>query len=306
MPLFSVIIPTYNRADLIGQTLDSVLANGLLDIEIIVVDDGSTDGTVSLIDRRYGTQVRVLQQANKGPGAARNLGLKSARGDYAAFLDSDDLWFPWTAATYARVIAEHNRPAFIAGKPFIFDSASHPLLQSPDGELTALAFPDYYASGDQWRWYSASSFVMRRDALLAAGGFTDEWVNAEDADAAMRMGAAGTFVQVTTPYTFGYRKHAGSAMSDLTRSFNGMRRLIEKEESDQFPGGAKRARERRRILSTFVRPLALSLLARGDRAAAWELYRRTFAWNLGLMRWKFLAGFPGRAVMTKLRAVHSS
>src|SRR5207245_6634249 len=102
---------------------------------------------------------------------------------------------------------------------------------------------------------------------LAAGGFTDEWVNGEDADAAMRMGIAGAFVQVTSPYTFGYRRHAGSAMSDVTRSFNGIRRLVREESAGNFTGGAARAANRKRIIAMFARPLALDLLARGDRAA---------------------------------------
>src|SRR5438874_2268449 len=123
MPLFSVIIPAYNRATLIGQTLDSVFAQNRNDMEVIVVDDGSTDGTLDIV-ARYGDRVRILQQSNKGPGAARNAGLRAATGDYVAFLDSDDVWFPWTAQTYATVIAQNDHPAFVAGRPLVFESAA--------------------------------------------------------------------------------------------------------------------------------------------------------------------------------------
>ena len=297
MPQFSVIIPAYNRAALIGRTLDSVLAQPGEPTEVIVVDDGSTDGTQAVVDR-YGDRVTLLRQANRGPGAARNLALRHATGDYVAFLDSDDLWLPWTAATYAAVIARHGRPAFVAGKPFVFATDADPLPTAP--EPTAVnAFPDYYASGDQWRWWSASSFVMRRDVLTAAGGFTDDWVNAEDADAAMRVGTAAGFVQVTSPPTFAWRRHAGSAMSSQAKTLAGIRRLVAEESAGRFPGGPARARDRRRILGTYVRPLALDLLAAGDRPAAWDLYRRTFAWHLALRRWKFLAGFPARAALAR-------
>jgi glycosyltransferase involved in cell wall biosynthesis len=103
MPLFSVIIPAYNRAELIGRTIDSVLSAAGADLDVIVVDDGSTDTTLDVL-AHYGRKIRVLQQENRGPGAARNLGLKAATGDYVAFLDSDDIWFPWTIETYSRVI----------------------------------------------------------------------------------------------------------------------------------------------------------------------------------------------------------
>jgi glycosyltransferase involved in cell wall biosynthesis len=303
MGLFSVIIPTYNRSTLIGRTLDSVLAAVDAGTEILVVDDGSTDGTLEMLGG-YGGRIKILQQANKGPGAARNAGLREATGDYAAFLDSDDLWFPWTAATYTKAIAEHHQPAFIAGKPFVFESDESKLPKSPQA-LDCLVFPDYFASGDQWRWYSASSFVMRREALLAAGGFTDEWVNGEDADAAMRIGVAGTFVQVRSPVTFAYRKHAGSAMSNLARTYRGMRRLIDGENTGAFPGGPSRARERRRIISEFARPLAVGLLDQGERRLAWDLYRGTFAWNMRLGRWKFLAGFPVHATRRIFRSTRA-
>ncbi len=76
MPLFSVIIPAYNRAALIGRTLDSVLAQPGEPAEVIVVDDGSTDGTPAVVER-YGARVTLLRQANRGPGAARNLALRA-------------------------------------------------------------------------------------------------------------------------------------------------------------------------------------------------------------------------------------
>jgi GT2 family glycosyltransferase len=95
--LVSVIIPTYNRAQLVGRAIDSALAQTHTSIEVIVVDDGSTDGTDDLIRHRYATETRVTYhyQTNKGVAAARNAGLSLARGAHIAFLDSDDVWKPW-------------------------------------------------------------------------------------------------------------------------------------------------------------------------------------------------------------------
>src|SRR5271170_8041344 len=96
---FSAIIPTYNRRELLQRTLQSVLSQDQVEPEIIVVDDGSTDGTMEMLGT-FAPRVQTLRQTNRGPGAARNLGMTHASGDYIAFLDSDDLWFPWTLKTY--------------------------------------------------------------------------------------------------------------------------------------------------------------------------------------------------------------
>ena len=90
-PCVSVIIPTYNRCWILKEAIDSVLSQKFSDIEIIVVDDGSTDATNELLST-YGDQVTSIFQENKGVSAARNVGISIARGDYIAFLDSDDMW----------------------------------------------------------------------------------------------------------------------------------------------------------------------------------------------------------------------
>ncbi len=91
--LVSVIIPTFNRAHVLGRSLDSVLAQEYSPMEVIVVDDGSTDNTRELM-AGYRDRVRVLTQPNKGVSAARNLGIREAKGQFIALLDSDDAWTP--------------------------------------------------------------------------------------------------------------------------------------------------------------------------------------------------------------------
>ena len=95
--LVSVVIPTYNRAFCIGRAIDSVLSQTHHQVEVLVVDDGSTDGTPDMLESRYGAEprLRVLRQENQGVSAARNTGLRSARGAFIALLDSDDIWLPW-------------------------------------------------------------------------------------------------------------------------------------------------------------------------------------------------------------------
>ena len=91
--LISCIVPVYNGERYLGEALDSILAQTYRPLEIIVVDDGSTDGTAEVV-AIYGDQVRYLKQVNGGPAATRNLGLSSSNGEFVAFLDQDDLCHP--------------------------------------------------------------------------------------------------------------------------------------------------------------------------------------------------------------------
>jgi glycosyltransferase involved in cell wall biosynthesis len=92
-PLVSVIIPTYNSAEYIEEALESVFEQTFQDFEIIVVDDGSTDGTGEIL-KKYGDRIRYIFQGNSGPASARNQGIRTALGEFIAFLDADDLWVP--------------------------------------------------------------------------------------------------------------------------------------------------------------------------------------------------------------------
>jgi glycosyltransferase involved in cell wall biosynthesis len=105
-PGVSVVIPTCNRAWCLGEALDSVLAQDFRDFELIVVDDGSTDGTAGLL-AGYGDRIRVVSQENRGVSAARNAGIAAARGGLIAFLDSDDLWLPGKLAAQVAFFAAH-------------------------------------------------------------------------------------------------------------------------------------------------------------------------------------------------------
>jgi glycosyltransferase involved in cell wall biosynthesis len=93
----TVLIPTYNRAYCLARAIDSALAQSYPHLEVLIVDDGSTDSTRKLVEGTYGgdRRVRYLYQPNGGVSSARNHGLRQARGDYVAFLDSDDVWKPW-------------------------------------------------------------------------------------------------------------------------------------------------------------------------------------------------------------------
>jgi GT2 family glycosyltransferase len=290
MPLFSVVIPSFNRRGLLNNALQSIFKQRFNDFEVIVVDDGSTDGTMDYL-QSLENRVSIFQQSNRGAGPARNLGVRHARGTYIAFVDSDDLWFPWSLQVYRDVIREHQAPSFIAGKPYVF-SDERELDKIVFGTTVVEAFVDYLASSDQWRWWGASSLVVRRDAFEAVGGFTEEWVNDEDTDLTLRMGVAPGFVQVTAPVTFAYRKHATNVSKDQERLLAGTRARIRAEQNGQYPGGKARAMERRRILTRHIRPVTLGCIKLGLIREAWSLYWATLAWNASLGRLRYLIAFP--------------
>lgn len=102
-PKVSVIIPTFNRAHYLGDAIDSVLQQTLADVEIIVVDDGSTDDTERVV-ASFGAQVIYERTANGGVAHARNVGIRRARGTYFAFLDSDDLFYPYMLEVESRLL----------------------------------------------------------------------------------------------------------------------------------------------------------------------------------------------------------
>ena len=289
MPLFSVIIPTYNRVSYLRQTLESVWRQTFTDYEVIVVDDGSTDDTtayLSIISERLST----ISQQNSGPGASRNKGAEHAQGDYLAFLDSDDLWFPWTLETVAELIAKHDRPSLLSAKllsfkdPFELDVVT----QKP---ISAEVFSDYFASSDRDCFVGAGMTFVRRDKFLEVGGFSSRQINLEDHDLILRLGTAAGFVRIVDPPTLGWRRHDASTADKSLRSFKGCRHLIENEQRGIYPGGKTRTVARRKIITRHIRPWALTLARTGEWRPAWSLYNSTFVWNLSLNRWRFLLGF---------------
>ncbi len=108
-PLVSVVIPTYNRAYCLARTIDSALAQTHRNLEVIVIDDGSADGTRALVTSRYGGEARLhyIYQVNSGVCAARNAGFQVARGEYIALLDSDDAWEPWKLELQVACLEKH-------------------------------------------------------------------------------------------------------------------------------------------------------------------------------------------------------
>jgi glycosyltransferase involved in cell wall biosynthesis len=295
--LFSIIVPTFNRAGLLREALDSIFAQEFKDYEIIVVEGGSSDETPALL-AGLGVRVRVVEQREKqGPGAARNAGCRQATGEYITFLDCDDLWFPWTLGTFAEIIQRERNPAWVMGRAAEFKDGSG--LGSVGREpLRYAVFEDYLSSSRVSAWVPGCCMAIRREAFERVGGFTNACIGGEDSDLELRLGTEKGFVQLESPMTVGYREHSENTMKMGERLVAGMRHMIRAEMEGAYPGGAARARERWRIITRHVRPVSKGCLAQGRRGEGWELYRACLRWHVAIRHWKYLAGFPVKALVS--------
>ena len=187
----SVVIPTYNRARLVTEALHSVLSQPFDDMEVLVVDDGSTDDTLSALARFTDSRLRVIRQANQGISGARNTGVREARGQYIAMLDSDDRWRPNVLPRLVGALDAHPDAVLVYGRAQAMDAYGFPL---PQMKGTAEAFP-----GQTLRSILYGDFVpiitalIRREALLQAGLFDPDNL-AEDWDMWVRLAPLGQFV----------------------------------------------------------------------------------------------------------------
>lgn len=198
-PFFSVIIPTYNRAAFIGQAIASVLRQSCRDFEVIVIDDGSTDATGEAL-REYQNDIRYIHQHNSGVSTARNAGICVAKGQWIAFLDSDDEWLPDYLAcqqdgiTRFPQVKTHTTNAYtvlLDGRE-ISTFYHNDLIERfhRDNDLV-LERPLYHVI--KYRLTSLQPTVMHRATLMEAGLFDPGLSIAEDYDLITRMALAGPF-----------------------------------------------------------------------------------------------------------------
>lgn len=211
--LVSVIIPTYNRAHFIGDTLDSLLAQTFTNFEAIVVDDGSKDDTREVMARYIDPRIHYFYKENGGLSSARNFGFERVRGEFVAFLDSDDLWLPWKLAAQMELFRRHPEVGMISTDMTTFERlgtvleerhlrtyyAAHRKIDitkvlTKCGTLGELS-PDVPAAVANAAYYEGSIFrqmylgnlvhpptaIVRRSRLQQSGGF-EPWITGDGAE----------------------------------------------------------------------------------------------------------------------------
>ena len=243
----SVVIPVYNRERYVRTTIESVLQQSYRHIELIVVDDGSNDGSRAAIES-FGDRLRLLEhpgRANKGQSAALNLGLAHATGRYIAFLDSDDVWMPDKLAVQVRYLEQHADVGLVYGNGIAIDENGHKLY-------------DIYRSGHHERsdpcrvlldcyFLLPNNALLRRELMERAGGFDESLRAAQDHDMAIRVAELTRLAYIDQP-VFCYRRHPDSISSRKVdiRWQNGFR-ILEKAAA-RYPYPRAIVRKRRAVL----------------------------------------------------------
>ena len=167
----SVVIPAYNSVATIGRAIDSVLMQTRPPEQIIVVNDGSTDGTAVAVSE-YGGRIDSVWQPNAGPGAARNRGIQEAKNSWIAFLDADDEWLPDRLESQIRILQAHPDLAWVTGNFLRSDSQGRSGPEFPVSESSlrpeCLSF---FTAFIQDRWGCTDTLLVRRDVFERVGDF---------------------------------------------------------------------------------------------------------------------------------------
>ncbi|OGX11802.1 MAG: glycosyl transferase [Omnitrophica bacterium RIFOXYB12_FULL_50_7] len=205
MPSVSVVIPTYNRKTVLPRAIDSVLAQKGADFELIIVDDGSTDNTHHLIESRSPFSVpRVFRQENKGPAAARNLGIREAKGKWIAFLDSDDEWKPGKLKAQLEFFAAHTKYLICQTEEIWVRNGTrvNPMKkhQKFGGQIFEKCLPLCIVS--------PSAVMMHRKLFDEIGLFDESLPACEDYDLWLRIAAKHPIGLIEKPYIMKYGGHA--------------------------------------------------------------------------------------------------
>lgn len=194
----SVVIPTWNRAHLVCDAIDSALHQRPGQVEVIVADDASTDDTAVVVTRVYGNRIRVLRLTNRGgAGAARNAGVALATGEFVAFLDSDDVWLPGKFAAELRVFGQFPEAEAVLSdsQNFFEQQADGPSRFAQNGLLAATGGEVCWAGECDWLWTNSTNTVhtcsvtVRREALARIGPklFAEDLDCCEDWEFQMRV-----------------------------------------------------------------------------------------------------------------------
>ncbi|MEL6927283.1 MAG: glycosyltransferase family A protein [Cyanobacteria bacterium J06600_6] len=216
--MISIIIPAYNASQTIKETIESVRQQTDNDWELIVVNDGSTDNTLAVIESINEPRLKIISSTNGGVAIARNRGIAEAQGKYLAFLDADDLWVANKLELQLKALQE-NPEAIVAYSWTCF------MDEEEDGYVYH-ASPEYQYAGDVYPRllegdfvHSGSNTLILKSALDKVGGFDPKCSGCEDWDMWLRLAAAGEFA-VVSQHQIMYRRAFGSTTSNVERMYS--------------------------------------------------------------------------------------
>jgi glycosyltransferase involved in cell wall biosynthesis len=240
-----VIVPAYNAQATVVAAVRSALAQTIDDLEVIVVDDGSTDATAAVVRELDDPRLRVISQANKGLSGARNAGVAVARAGHLAFLDSDDLWLPDYLELTLAALAADPKAGFAYTDAFVFDSSTgrvrrrtamqrnRPPIPPPD-EPAAFLFELLK------RNFVFVSITVRRAVLESVGGYSEARAAAEDYDLLLRIVMAGHRAAWVPGQHALYRTHPGQWSANAMRTNEHLAAIYAGLSMDDMPSPAHR------------------------------------------------------------------
>jgi Glycosyl transferase family 2 len=217
-PTVSVVMPLYNKAEYVGPAVRSVLEQTFTDLELVVVDDGSTDGSAAVVQEMTDPRIRLLRQENAGAPAARNAGIAAARGHWVAFLDADDAWRPEKLARQFAVL--DREPDLVwAGGAYIWSGPGPSVLERNVPNHGWLRSPEVIRDGllaltDEWCLWTGT-IMVRRDVLLQLGGFDTSLPTGDDVLLWSRIAALNPpLAYVRTPIAH-YRSDVAASLTQI-------------------------------------------------------------------------------------------
>ena len=282
----SVVIPAYNAERTLGATVRSALAQEPPPLEIVVVDDGSTDGTRALAES-FGSSVRVLPGANAGPSAARNRGAREARGAWIAFLDADDLLEAGYLAAAHEHLDAHPGVGLLCFALRVLDG-DEPTPQIIHKKTPGIAYSTRgLLQGDVGTILDP---LVSRDVLLAAGGYEEGLRANEDGHLYLRLSRVTAMHQDPRPLLL-YRRHAGNASRDILENARWSVRSLERLDATHPEFNLEFRASMRKLRGKEYLRLGRELLVQGrDVPAAREALRRAVTHRPGRLRgWYYLA-----------------
>ncbi|HEY7912328.1 MAG TPA: glycosyltransferase family A protein [Blastocatellia bacterium] len=226
-PAVSIIIPVYNAARFIGEALDSVFAQTFTDFEAIVVNDGSSDKKeLELAIEPYRERIVYIEQENRGVSAARNSGIRAARGRYIALLDSDDIWEPEYLAVQVEALEREPGLDVVFPNALIFGDSPHAGKKYQDvnpaeGDVTF----ERLVTQKCYVWVGVTA---RREVIVNAGMFDESLRSVEDFDLWLRIVKRGGRIGYHRRVLARYRKRVGSLSADPAWMFQNIFRVLEK------------------------------------------------------------------------------
>ena len=271
-PVISIIIPTFNRARYVAQAVESVFAQTFTDLEVIVIDDGSTDGTRKrLASFSDSPRFQYVYQANAGRSAARNRGIAKARGEFLLFLDSDDWLLPNALADLLQLAASHPSARMIGGQTQFVDKQGRQFASLSPTLEEGMAYPGLI---NERFFLLPGAFVVRKAGLEKIGLFDSQVEPCEDYDFALRVALLGEVACADVPVVQ-HRMHGSNTAS--TAIFLGGIRVAQKHlnllvDADELPPGV-----RRRSRALWMLKMADSYYSLGNNAGALKNYLRALA-----------------------------